>query len=76
MKALKYIIASFLLITCFSSNILAQTEEEKKDQEVKQDVKPDNPNAAEITFEKEIHDYGTIKQGADGGCEFKFKKNL
>jgi len=32
----------------------------------------DNPNAPEITFEKEVHDYGTIKQGADGGCEFKF----
>lgn len=36
-------------------------------------VKADNPNAPEMTFEKEIHDYGTIKQGADGGCEFKFK---
>lgn len=30
-------------------------------------------SAPEITFEKEVHDYGTIKQGADGGCEFKFK---
>jgi len=41
-----------------------------------QEVAPavvDNPNAPEITFEKEVHDYGTIKQGADGGCEFKFK---
>lgn len=36
-------------------------------------VKPENPNAPEITFEKELHDYGTIKQGADGTCEFKFK---
>ena len=35
--------------------------------------KVDNPNAPEITFEKEMHDYGTIKQGADGNCEFKFK---
>lgn len=32
-----------------------------------------NPNAPEITFENETHDYGTIKQGADGSCEFKFK---
>ena len=32
-----------------------------------------NPNAAEIKFEKETHDYGTISQGADGSCEFKFK---
>ena len=37
------------------------------------EVKPDNPNAPEITFENELHDYGTIKQGADGSCEFKFK---
>ncbi len=36
-------------------------------------VKAENPNAPEMTFENEIHDYGTIKQGADGGCEFKFK---
>ncbi|MBX7180714.1 MAG: DUF1573 domain-containing protein [Bacteroidia bacterium] len=41
-----------------------------------QDAAPaanDNPNAPEITFEKEVHDYGNIKQGADGGCEFRFK---
>src|SRR5437763_17153499 len=33
----------------------------------------DNPNAPEITFTQELHDYGTIKQGADGSCEFRFK---
>src|SRR5438445_699023 len=32
-----------------------------------------NPNAPEITFTQELHDYGTIKQGADGSCEFRFK---
>lgn len=42
-------------------------------QDAAQPVKVDNPNAAEITFESETHDYGTIKQGADGNCEFKFK---
>ncbi len=26
----------------------------------------------EITFEKEVHDYGKIKQGADGTVEFTF----
>ncbi|MHB8136100.1 MAG: DUF1573 domain-containing protein, partial [Anaerolineaceae bacterium] len=25
-----------------------------------------------IVFEKIVHDYGTIAQGADGNCEFKF----
>lgn len=37
-----------------------------------QEVKAPDPNAPEITFETDLHDYGTIKQGADGGCEFKF----
>lgn len=32
-----------------------------------------NPNAPEIVFENEVHDYGTIKVGADGNSEFKFK---
>jgi hypothetical protein len=32
-----------------------------------------NPNAPNLTFEKTVHDYGTIANGADGGCEFKFK---
>jgi hypothetical protein len=31
-----------------------------------------NPNAPEISFEKTVHDYGTIVQGANGACEFKF----
>ncbi|MFL5753110.1 MAG: DUF1573 domain-containing protein [Bacteroidia bacterium] len=29
-------------------------------------------STADIKFEKLRHDYGTIKQGADGNCEFKF----
>lgn len=31
-----------------------------------------NPNAPEITFEKDVHDFGTITQGGDGTYEFKF----
>lgn len=31
-----------------------------------------NLNAAEISFETELHDYGTIKQGAEGTYDFKF----
>ncbi|MBW7868005.1 MAG: DUF1573 domain-containing protein [Brumimicrobium sp.] len=30
-------------------------------------------NGAKIVFEKEVHDYGTINQYADGTCEFVFK---
>lgn len=29
-------------------------------------------SGATIKFEKELHDYGTIQQGADGGTEFVF----
>ncbi len=35
-------------------------------------VKVENPNAAKMTFESEVVDYGTIEQGADGVREFKF----
>jgi hypothetical protein len=40
-----------------------------------QDVTPPaqaDPNAPEISFDKTVHDYGTIVQGGDGTCEFKF----
>lgn len=33
--------------------------------------KPNNTNDS-IVFEKTLHDYGTITQGSDGNCEFKF----
>ncbi len=33
----------------------------------------DNPNAPVIVFEKTTHDYGTVVQGGDGNCEFKFR---
>jgi len=31
-----------------------------------------NPNAPVATFDKMVHDYGTIEQHADGNCEFTF----
>lgn len=31
-----------------------------------------NQNAPEISFEKTVHDYGTIPYKGDGKCEFKF----
>jgi hypothetical protein len=34
---------------------------------------PSNPNAADIVFETELVDYGTIEHNADGNREFKFK---
>lgn len=32
-------------------------------------------NGATIDFSKEVHDYGSIKYGADGSCTFEFKNN-
>ena len=29
-------------------------------------------NGPQITFDKEVHDYGTIEQGGDGSCVFTF----
>jgi len=43
-----------------------------KAQDATQTQPPVNPNAPEIAFEKTVHDYGTIVQGSDGTCEFKF----
>jgi hypothetical protein len=40
-----------------------------------QDVQPAvsaDPNAPEISFDKTVHDYGTVVQNADATCEFKF----
>lgn len=38
-----------------------------------QDTKaPLSVGGAEIEFEKEVHDYGTMKQYGDASCEFKF----
>jgi hypothetical protein len=31
-----------------------------------------DPNGPEMTFENEVYDYGRIKQGANGDCEFTF----
>jgi hypothetical protein len=31
-----------------------------------------NPNAPVITFDKTVHDYGTIPYKGDGKCQFKF----
>jgi hypothetical protein len=41
-------------------------------QDAKQETPAVNPNAAEITFNKTVHDYGTLFVGGDGNCEFEF----
>jgi hypothetical protein len=56
----------------FSLILVVLTGLTLKAQDVTQSAQPVNPNAPEIVFEKTVHDYGTIVQGGDGTCEFKF----
>jgi hypothetical protein len=44
----------------------AQSENAPAVEEVK------NPNAPEISFEKTVHDYGTVPYNGDGKCQFTF----
>lgn len=58
---MKYLLSlSFFLLALVNLSI-AQDQKQAVDK-----------NAAEITFEKELHDYGTIEFGADGAYAFKF----
>jgi len=59
------LILSFILVIFTVVGLKAQDNPAKA-------VAPENPNAPEISFDKTVHDYGTIVQGADGTCEFKF----
>lgn len=63
---MKKILLTFCLaaLTIFS----VQAQENKTDNAV-----ITNPNAAVMTFDDDVIDYGTIEQGADGVREFKFK---
>jgi hypothetical protein len=69
MKLIKNLILVLFLSVGSTHFVNAQENDTKKDSLAAKN----NPNAPEITFESDLHDYGTIKQGADGGCEFKFK---
>jgi hypothetical protein len=70
MKMIKHFFSACLITLTLALPAIAQ---ETAPAPKADEVKKDNPNAPEITFENEMHDYGTIKQGADGSCEFKFK---
>ncbi len=60
---MKRTILSFLVLLGAFSFINAQNLKKEK-------VK--NPNAPVISFEKTVHNYGTIYKNSDGTCEFKF----
>lgn len=60
-KVLLLAVAMLLAIVTF-----AQVEAKPAEQPVV------NPNAPEITFEKLVHDYGTVPYNGDGKCTFTF----
>jgi hypothetical protein len=73
------LILSLVLVVFFGWNIKAQDKTQNpqpatntQTAQPAQTAAPDDPNAPEITFDKLVHDYGTLVQGADGTCEFKF----
>ena len=58
---MKKSIYTFILMAFFGTAALAQDSEAAAD-----------PNASEISFETEIHDFGTIEYGGNGVYDFKF----
>jgi hypothetical protein len=58
----KLLLASFLIASAFT--LKAQDDSQKSP--------ANNPNAPEITFEKDVHDFGTIPYSGNGTYEFKF----
>lgn len=61
MKKLSFLM---IMIVISVSGVFAQATEPVKVEE--------NPNAPEISFDKQVHDYGTVAYGGDGVCTFKF----
>ncbi len=61
---MKKIALTFSMLIAAVSLVFAQAEQPVKVE--------DNPNAPEITFDKLVHDYGTVPFGGDGVCTFKF----
>ncbi|HNR19424.1 MAG: DUF1573 domain-containing protein [Bacteroidetes bacterium] len=65
------------LVALFSSTAFATFAQEAKPTvapvpaKTETEAKP-NPNAAEISFEKEVHDFGTVPFDGNGNYDFKF----
>jgi hypothetical protein len=57
----------YAFMVLFAMSFTAFAQEEQKAPEVNND-----PNAPEIVFEKEVHDFGTIPYGGNGTYDFKF----
>ena len=66
---MKKIFLTFVLAAVSTLFINAQTENTATQAAP---APADNPNAPVITFDKTVHDYGTVPFGGDGTCTFKF----
>ncbi len=66
---MKKVVLIFAMMVFAAFAVNAQTETQ---QAPPPPPAPENPNAPVITFEKTVHDYGTVKFEGDGKCEFKF----
>jgi hypothetical protein len=64
---MKSIVLFISMILVSAVTLMAQATEPVKVEE--------NPNAPEITFDKLVHDYGTVAYGGDGVCTFKFSNS-
>jgi hypothetical protein len=63
--ALTFTLTALSLVGIYSSADAQETENRITVQQVQDE------NAAQIGIDKDVHDYGTITQGDDGGCIFK-----
>jgi hypothetical protein len=68
---MKKIIYAIMFVAAAGSTALAQTPTSAPAAAPASEVNND-PNAAEITFETEVHDFGTIEYGGNGTYDFKF----
>lgn len=63
----------FIALVCFTMNGFAQEKKTPTVGAVKPVTAPASASTAEITFTKDLHDFGTINKGDNGTVEFSFK---
>jgi hypothetical protein len=61
---MKKLVLSLIAVASFATLSVAQTAPAAP--------APANPNAADFKFEKEVHDFGTVKEGVQAEYVFKF----
>jgi hypothetical protein len=62
MKKIVFLFAAF----CYAIVAMAQVEAKSQEEPA------ENPNAPVITFDKTVHDYGSVPYNGDGKCKFTF----